>query len=124
MKTQLILFAMVATLFAACNSKQTHIKAAISGTYVSSSSSDLSTAEDTLMISPLMDNLFIINHKTGYRVIRDGKTLPKRFKKETLNAVYDPERNVLNETTNGRVMVIDPDKRTLQVNQATYHKIN
>jgi predicted nucleic-acid-binding protein len=123
MKTQLILLAIVAILFAACNSKQNQIQS-VSGTYISTSSSDVSTADDTLMISQLMDNLFIINHKTGYRAIRNGITFPKRFKKETLNAVYDKEHNVLNETANGRVMLIDPDKRTLQVNKATYHKIN
>ncbi|MEO7214942.1 hypothetical protein [Mucilaginibacter sp.] len=124
MKTQLILLAIVATLCAACNSKQNQIQSAISGTYISASSSDVSTADDTLMISQLIDNLFIINHMTGYRTIRNGITFPKRFKKETLNAVYDKGHNVLNETTNGRVMVIDPDRRTLQVNKATYHKIN
>ena len=122
MKTRIILTALVATVFAACNNSK-NIQSKIAGIYVSSSGSDYSVAEDTLTISQDKDNVFSIIHKTGYRVIREGKLLPKRFKKEQLNAVYDEKLNVLDEITTGRMIIIDSDNRLLKVNKATYRKL-
>ena len=73
MKKQTLLFAVVAMLLAACNSKTNSIQAFIPGTYVNSAKGAYSQAEDTLVITLVKDNSYAINRNTTYQAIRDGK---------------------------------------------------
>jgi hypothetical protein len=109
---------------AACNQQADQIKSFIPGTYVNSAKGDYAQAEDTLIISQVKDNTFLVTRNTTYQAVRNGKLLPKHRQVQKLNGLYDPQNKVLDETTNGRIFNFDPDKRLLKVNQAVYRKLN
>jgi hypothetical protein len=109
---------------AACNKKADQIKSFVPGTYTNFAKGTYAQANDTLVITLVKDNTFLITRNTTYQAIREGRLLPKHRQVKLLNAIYDSQNQVLDETTNGRVMRFDLDKRLLKVNQAVYQKIN
>ena len=124
MKTTNFILALLVIGLASCHNEGDTIKAFIPGTYVKTANSSYSTAWDTLKITPLAGNAFLIGHFTGYQPSRNGKALLKRFKKEKQTAVYDPQKQVLEETTSGRMFLFDSAGRVLLVGPAKYQKIN
>jgi len=124
MKAKIILTAMAAILFAACNNKQNSLQFFIPGTYANSAQGEYAQARDTLVITPLSDNNYVITRKTTFRAMRNGKLLRKHHKAEKFNAIWDIGKQELDETITGRVFHFDPDKKQLQINQAVYQKIN
>ena len=117
---------ILAPLFwlAACNQKADKTKRFIPGNYVNFAKSDYAQANDTLIISVVKDNSFLITRNTTYQAIRNGRLLPKHRQVRRLNGLYDSQNQVLDETTTGRIFRFDLSKRTLKVNQAIYQKIN
>jgi hypothetical protein len=109
---------------AACNKQADKIKSFIPGTYVNSAKGDYAQAEDTLVITQVNDNTFLVTRNTTYQAIRDGRLLPKHHQSRKLNGLYDTQNQVLDETTNGQIFRFDPAMRLLKVNQAVYTKIN
>ncbi|SHL96851.1 hypothetical protein [Mucilaginibacter sp. OK098] len=117
-------FAAFALLFlAACHSASDKIVSFIPGTYVHAAKGEYSQAEDTLVITLVSGKAYNIQRRVGFRPIRDGKLLPKRWKVQSLNGNYDPQRQVLFETSNGRAFSFDPVKGVLLVNSAVYRKL-
>jgi len=122
MKKQTILIAIAAMLFAACKNPITGDN--ITGTYVNEATGDYSIAYDTLRIEPAGEKQYTILRRTGYRPIRNGHLLPKRFKVQIATGIYDPQSLQMNEAISGKVYHFQPDKHLLKLNQAVYHKIN
>jgi len=117
-------FAAFGLLFlAACHSKPDKVAAFIPGTYVHAAKGEYSQAEDTLVITLVSGEAYHIQRRAGFRPIREGKLLPKRWKVQSLNGNYDPQQQVLFETTNGRVFSFDPERGVLLVNSAVYRKL-
>ena len=110
-------------LLASCQSASDKIVSFIPGTYVYNAKGEYSQAEDTLVIRLLSGEAYQIRHRTGFQPIREGKLLTKRWKVQLLNGNYDRDKQLLFETTNGRVFRFDPDKGTLLVNSAVYRKL-
>jgi len=110
-------------LLASCHSASDKIVSFIPGTYVHSAKGEYSQAEDTLVIRLLSGEAYQIRRRTGFQPIREGKLLPKRWKVQLLNGNYDRDKQVLFETTNGRVFSFDPDKGVMVVNSAVYRKL-
>ena len=117
---------ILAPLFwlAACNQKADKVKAFIPGTYVNFAQSAYARANDTLIISLVKDNTFLITRNTTYQAIRNGRLLPRYRQVKQFNSLYDGQNQVLDETTTGRIFRFDPAKRMLKVNQAIYTRIN
>jgi hypothetical protein len=109
---------------AACNKQADKVQNFIPGTYINSAKGDYAQADDTLVITLIKDNTYLVTRNTTYQAIRDGKLLPKHRQVRRLNGLYDTQNRVLDETTNGRIFRFEPDKGLLKVNQATYKKIN
>jgi len=107
-----------------CQSKTAKVQFFIDGIYVNHTKSEYAVADDTLTFTPTNGNHYVITHNTGYRAIRGGKLLPKKLKREKVEGDYDPQTNLLNETTTGRVFRFDPDKGVLLLKQAVYRKLN
>jgi hypothetical protein len=117
-------FAAVGLLFfTACQSASDKVVAFMPGTYVHAAKGEYSQAEDTLVITLVSGEAYHIQRRVGFRPIRDGKLLPKRWKVQSLNGNYDPQQQVLFETTNGRAFSFDPVKGVLLVNRAVYRKL-
>ena len=111
-------------LTAACQSKSTKVQAFIDGIYVNHARSAYAMADDTLTFTHMDGLNYLITRNTGYRAIRDGKLLPTKLKHEQVEGDYDPQTNLLNETTTGRVFRFNPDKGILLLKQAVYQKLN
>lgn len=124
MKKAYLILALAIISLSACHNESDTIRAFIPGSYAKEAKSEYSIAFDTLNITPLAGNAFLIEKSTGYQPIRNGKTLNKRFKKQKQTGVYDPQKQVMNETTSGRLFIFNPDKQVLLIGSAEYHKIN
>jgi hypothetical protein len=123
MKTRSLLAAIV-LFMAACQSKTTQTQNFLPGTYVNFAKGEYALANDTLVITLVNDNNYLITRKTTYQAIRDGKLLPKHHQVQQLNAVYDTQKQELDETNTGKIFRFNPEKRTLLINQAIYRKFN
>jgi hypothetical protein len=108
---------------AACHNASDKIVSFIPGTYVHAAKGEYSRAEDTLVITLVNGEAYHIRRRAGFQPIREGKLLPKRWKVQSLNGNYDPQQQVLFETTNGRVFSFDPVKGIMLVNSAVYRKL-
>lgn len=124
MKSAYLILALALSSLAACQNESDTIKAFIPGIYVKEAKSEFSVANDTLHITSLGGNAFLIEQSTGYQPIRNGRLLNRKFKKEKQTGVYDPQKQVMNETVNGRLFIFDPDKQVLLIGTAKYQKIN
>jgi len=124
MKARSVLAAAIVLVMVACQSKSTQTKNFITGTYVNYSKGEYGEANDTLVIDQVNGNNYLITRKTTYQAIRDGKPLQKHHKVKKLNAIWDTQKQGLDETTTGRVFRFDPDKHLLLLDQGTYRKLN
>ena len=111
-------------LLAACQSKNKQTQDFIPGTYVNSAKGDYSIANDTLLIRSIDDTHYQITRRTTYQAIRNDKRLPAHHKEEKLNAVWDKDKQELDEPITGRIFRFDADKKILLINQAVYRKLN
>ncbi len=123
MKARIILTAMAAITLAACNSRPDQVQSSIPGTYVKSSKGEYGQADDTLIITHVTGTTYLIIQNTTYQAIRDGKLLPRHRKAQKLNGLYDPQKQILNETTGGLIYSFEPDKKLLHINQGVYRKL-
>lgn len=111
-------------LLAACQSKNSKTQDFIPGTYVNAAKGEYAIANDTLTIKQTDGNNYRITRRTTYQAIRDGKLLPKHNKVENVNAVWDNNKQELDEPITGRVFRFDIANKSLLINQALYHKLN
>lgn len=121
MKTLKFLIPMVGSLIiAACNRSDQRI----TGTYILNFKNEFTITNDTLIIEAynLQAGVYKLQRKAGYRLIRDGKVLPKQFNHEKWMATYNKEKQVLQETDLGRQVYIGPDGHSVSF-QGTYKKI-
>ncbi len=124
MKRAYLILALALGSLAACQNESDTIKAFIPGIYVKEAKSEYSVASDTLHITSLGGNAFLIEQSTGYQPIRNGKLLNKKFKKEKQTGVYDPLKQVMNEASSGKLLIFNPARNALLIGSANYHKIN
>jgi hypothetical protein len=113
MKTLKILIIMICALsIISCNSSK---GPDITGTYVSTYQNEYSTGNDTLLITAFNTDggIYQIERRTGYQKIREGKMLPREFKKVKWTATYDNEKQVLNETEYGRKIYMKEGQKLL-----------
>jgi hypothetical protein len=122
MKNLKILFLTgLAFIITACHNRDK----AISGVYVMSFSNEYSIATDTIVIQAysLTSGSYTIERRDGYHRIRQGKILPKEFRREHWMAIYDQEKQLLLEIADGRQIYLKGDGKTLSYG-GTYTKIN
>lgn len=107
-------------MIAACNSAD-H---SIAGTYILNFKNEFTITNDTLIIEAynLQAGVYKLQRRAGYKLIRDGKVLPKEFNQETWMATFNKEKQVLQETELGRQVYIGADGHSLSF-QGTYQKI-
>jgi len=117
---QSLLFATAVLLFCACSRSKT--EAFLPGTYVNVSKGELSQADDTLEIRSSEASNFIINRRTGFNLIREGKQGKREYEKEIWNVVYDQASGVLTETRKGRRITIFLDSGFIKVGRRKYIK--
>jgi UDP-N-acetylmuramate-alanine ligase len=123
MKINIILLAICATIMVACNSKN-DTRSFIPGMYVNHAKGEYSIASDTLVIEASESNNYFIHRKTGFQLIRNGKTGKHEHETEEWKAVYDEGTKTLTETQKGKLITFLPDSGKLSVGKREYNKIN
>jgi len=114
--------AVLIAFFSACDRDQ--VRSFIPGTYVNQAGSEFSKASDTLVIEAGNHNRYLIQRKTGFNRIRDGKTGKREYETEVWTAMYDEQSRILKETRRGKELVFDPSAGTLRITSRVYRKIN
>jgi len=96
----------------------------ITGTYILNFKNEFTITNDTLIIEAynLQAGVYKLQRRAGYKLIRDGKILPKKFDQEAWMATFNKEKQVLQETELGRQVYIGADGHSLSF-QGTYQKI-
>jgi len=113
------------SVFASCSSGSSSNERKLTGTYVSQGNSAFSIAYDTLMISSLNmeSGTFMIDRRTGYHPIRQGKLLPKVYKSEKWIGIWDAKLQVLAEGEYGRQIRLVPDRAGILLKTIPYLRI-
>ncbi|MCR8561939.1 hypothetical protein KXD93_30065 [Mucilaginibacter sp. BJC16-A38] len=123
MKTiKLLILICCAAIDTACNNSK---NPALSGVYINQSQSEYSMAYDTLIIDAvnLTAKTYSIESRTGFQKIRNGQKLPMQFKKETWQAVWNSEQQMLSEGEYGRQIRLSPDTPGVLIKKTLFRKI-
>ena len=122
MKT-LIFIAGLAMLFAACTQSQ-KVANSIPGTYVNHAESAYSVADDTLIISENGgSNNYQVTRKTTYQRKANNKLQPSQHKAKSYAAVWDKDKQTLQLTQNGTVLLFRPNENKLLIENSEYRKL-
>lgn len=122
MKALFYLVAAAVLHFTACNNDKT--RSFVPGTYLNSAGGEYSVADDTLFIEPAESNNYVIQRRTGFNVITDGKKGERQYETEQWNAIYDEGTKSLTETRKGKIITFFPESNTLKVGKREYQKID
>jgi hypothetical protein len=109
---------LIMLILSSCNVFQQHN---MEGVYVNKAESEYSIAEDTVILRGSNAGRFSIIRKTGFQRKKDGMLLPKEYKAEYSGGIYDPQHQIIHENKKGLAVICDAE--TIQINNATYHKI-
>ena len=101
-----------------CNNIQQH---PIEGVYTNKYESEYSVADDTIILKVSNPEMFSITRKTGFQRKRNNILLPKEYKTENLNGVYDATHHCIHEIQKGLTLICTGE--TIKINNTTYHKI-
>lgn len=119
----LIFIAGLAMLFAACTQSQ-KVANSIPGTYVNHAESAYSVADDTLIISENGgSNNYQVTRKTTYQLKANNKLQPPQHKVKNYTAVWDKDKQTLQVTQNGTILLFRPDENKLLIENSEYRKL-
>ena len=124
MKALIILLAVVLVFSMGCNSSNKGSED-IEGTYVTHFQNEYNITDDTLIVSAVRpsDKTYDVVRQTGFNKIRNGKPLPKEFKKVQWVSSYNTDKQALQETDLGRQISVLPDQHKLKLGASEYTKI-
>lgn len=125
MKTQILNSLLLPiSLLAACSGQLARTRDFIPGTYVNHAQSNYSIADDTIQITPgTTENTYHILRKTGFRRIRDSKLQAPEHKVKSFTGLWDAQKQTLQLTQNGTVLLFQPDSAQLVVENSAYRKL-
>lgn len=122
MKSLLFVF-WLPLLWGGCKGEAGKVQDFIPGTYVNSARSAYSVAYDTLVIKGEGPLHYLLERRTAFQAVREGKLLPLRHKVAVFETLFDPVKLELSEPQSGRVFRFDRDKGVLLIHQAVYRKL-
>jgi hypothetical protein len=122
MKT-LIFMAGLAMFLAACTQSQ-KVANSIPGIYVNHAESAYSIADDTLVIAENGGtNNYQVTRKTTYQRKADNKLRAPQHKVKNYTAVWDQDKQTLQITQNGTILLFRPDENKLLIENSEYRKL-
>lgn len=117
-------YLIVVLLFASCSSGDPTGND-ISGAYVRFAEGDFSKSWDTLIIGSYdaKGGTYVVQQRTGFQRIRDGKLQPKEYEKKKAMLVFDESTRQLQDMKTG-LLYSFPAENKLLAGHAEYVKIN
>ena len=111
-------------LAAACNNKKTDT--ALEGIYTASYEHEFGRSDDTIILrkTNTVNGVYQITRHTGLIKKLDGKEFSKELKSETWNLDYDDSKQTFTELREGKILVWDSNRLTLQLGNRSYKKIS
>ena len=121
MKYLIFCFILLAT---ACNSSKNDT--ALEGVYTASYEHEFGRNTDTLILKKANDGngVYQITRHTGLIRKLDGKEFPKEVLTKNWVLDYNPDTHVLTEQKEGKILVWDSNRLTLQLGERLYQKIS
>jgi len=123
MKTiQTLMLICCLAVFTACSNTR---NPSLSGVYVSQGQSEFSVATDTLIIDAvsLAAKTYSVQSHVSFQRIRNGQKLPPEYKKETWQAVWNADQQVLSEGEYGRQIHVSADTPGVRLKNTLFRKI-
>ncbi|MCQ6958316.1 hypothetical protein [Mucilaginibacter aquariorum] len=123
MKTlKFLIIAGFALLIAGCGGSK---NPELTGVYVNNAESEYSVATDTLIITAvnLATKTYSIERRDAFQRKRNGQKLPAEFRKETWQAVWNTDQQVLAETELGRQIYLSDDPKGVKLKNSVFLKI-
>lgn len=102
------------------------VKNFIPGTYIRFAAGDYSKAWDTLYINHYEPSqcTYVIEQRTGYQRIVDGKVQPREHRRRKYIAVIDEQTYQLQDPKTGKYFTFSPERESMLAGSAEYKKIN
>lgn len=121
MKYIIFIFLLLA---AACTGSKTDT--ALEGVYTASYEHEFGKNTDTLILKKANDGngVYQIVRHTGLTKKMDGKEFPKEVLTNTWILNYDSDKKILTEQKEGKILVWDSNRLTLQLGDRSYKKIS
>jgi hypothetical protein len=118
-----IIFSLV-LLVAACTGAKTDT--ALEGVYTAAYEHEFGKNTDTLILTKANDGngVYQITRHTGLIKKMDGKEFPKEVVTNTWILNYDSDKKTLTEQKEGKILVWDSNRLTLQLGDRSYKKIS
>jgi hypothetical protein len=115
------IFSFLSLLYACQDSKNITL---LEGVYTASYEHEFGRNTDTLMLTKANNgnNVYQINRHTGLVKKMGAKEFPKEILTNTWILEYNPDKKVLTEQKEGKILVWDDSKLTLQLGNRTYKK--
>jgi hypothetical protein len=117
---------MICFLFcvAACSSPNNN--SALDGVYTASFEHEFAKTEDTLILKKANDGngVYQITRHSGVIKKLDGKVFPKEILTDTWTLEYNADKQTLTELKEGKILVWDSNRLTLQFGAPAYKKIS
>jgi hypothetical protein len=117
---------MICFLFfvAACSSSNNN--SALDGVYTASFEHEFAKTEDTLILKKANDGngVYQITRHSGVIKKLDGKVFPKEILTDTWTLEYNADKQTLTELKEGKILVWDSNRLTLQFGATAYKKIS
>lgn len=121
MKYLIFFFILLAT---ACNSPKNDT--ALEGVYTASYEHEFGRNTDTLTLKKANDGngVYQITRHTGLIKKLDGKEFPKEVSIKNWVLDYNADKQILTEKKEGKILVWDSNRLTLQLGDRSYKKIS
>lgn len=121
MKYLIICFILLAN---ACNSSKNDT--ALEGIYTASYEHEFGRNTDTLILKKANDvnGVYQITRHTGLIKKLDGKEFPKEVLIKNWILVYNADKQILTEQKEGKILVWNSNRLTLQLGDRSYKKIS
>ena len=121
MKCLIFFFILLAT---ACNSPKNDT--ALEGVYTASYEHEFGRNTDTLILKKSNDGngVYQITRHTGLIKKLDGKEFPKEVLIKNWVLDYNADKQILTEQKEGKILVWDSNRLTLQLGDRSYKKIS
>jgi len=111
-------------LATACNSSKNDT--ALEGVYTASYEHEFGRNTDTLILKKANDanGVYLVTRHTGLIRKLDGKEFPKEILIKNWVLNYNADKQILTEQKEGKILVWDSNRLTLQLGDRSYKKIS
>jgi hypothetical protein len=120
------IMAFVLVLLVSCKGvDQEKIRDFIPGVYVRAIHHEFAEGSDTIIISWVKGNSYLIQKRAGFQRIRKdgGQQLPVIYRSENWTGVYDEKEGLIREQQKGKILSFQPEENRLLLGGSPYQKL-